>query len=62
MSANEQALLQALRLALSRGTGVGYSPSQAQDSLVDLMQRSALVDADEVVFDRDRNSTRETGF
>lgn len=36
--------------------------SQAQGSLVDFMQRSPLVDADDVVFERDTDLTRETDF
>ena len=36
--------------------------SQAQGSLVDFMRRSPLVDADDVVLERDTSLTREAGF
>lgn len=36
--------------------------SQAQGSLLDFMQRSPLVDDDEVAFERDTSPTRDTAF
>ncbi|MDB5847949.1 MAG: type toxin-antitoxin system prevent-host-death family antitoxin [Rhodoferax sp.] len=47
-------------VVVSRGTFDRLS--QAQGSLVDFMRRSPLFDADDVDFDRDKSTTRETGF
>lgn len=47
-------------VVVSRGTFDRMS--QAQDSLVDFMQRSPLLDADDVEFERDPSPTRETDF
>ena len=47
-------------VVVSRGTFDRMS--QAQGSLVEFMQRSPLLDADDVVFERDTSPTRETGF